>query len=183
MALLRIDGGYGAELVIESDVARAFELAEEIAEEEGRLFVHPFEGENVTQASAGVGLELMEDVPDLDAVIVAIGGGGLASGVGSAVKALNPECEVYGVEPEGASSMYQSFERGELVALPGVNTIADSLAPTRSAPYAFGVCREVLDDICLVSDEQIAAAMQEPGEPSQWGSLPTWKHWEPDTPD
>ena len=150
---------YGADLVIENDIAKGFERVEEIVESEQRLLIHPFDGQNVTMATAGVGLEFIEDCPDLDAVIVAIGGGGLAGGVGSAMKAVNPQCAVYGVEPEGAASMHLSFHNGAAATLDHVTTIADSLAPPKTTDHAFAMCRDVLEEVVLVSDNQLAAGV------------------------
>lgn len=149
---------FGAEIIIEESGPAAFARAEAIEREEGRLFVHPFEGPRVTEATAGVALELLEDVADLDAVVVAIGGGGLSSGVAAAVKQSSPHTKVYGVEPEGADAMLRSFRAGGPIEMK-YETIADSLAPPFTLPYSYGVCRRFLDDIVTVSDDEMAAAM------------------------
>src|SRR5216683_5881119 len=104
---------FGAEVELVEDVHRAFERVHEIEREEGRTFVHPFEGPLTALGTATLGLELCRQVPDLDAVIVPIGGGGLCAGVATAVKHLQPRCKVYGVEPEGADSMHRSFASGK----------------------------------------------------------------------
>ncbi len=149
---------YGAQVVISDTPAAAFDEVDAIVEREGRTLIHPFEGPSITAASATVGLEFLEDTDGLDAVIVAIGGGGLSSGVGAAIKQSLPSCAVYGVEPEGAANMRRSFDQGAPASVNEVKTIADSLGPPRSLPYSYGVCRQVLDDIVLVSDDEIAAA-------------------------
>jgi len=158
---LRIDKvrALGADLVISPDAASAFAEVDRLVAEEGRTFVHPFEGPHTTLGAAGVGLELMEDANDLEAVVVSIGGGGLISGVASAVKLMNPKCKVYGVEPVGAPNMRKSLDEGAPATLDRVATIADSLAPPYSLPYSFSVCQTFLDDIVLVDDDQICAGV------------------------
>ena len=99
----------GAELIVAENVAEAFEMAGRIQSEEGRYFVHPFEGPLTALGTATIGLEFYEQVGDLDAVIIPIGGGGLAAGMSMAIKLCNPNCQVFGVEPEGADTMYRSL--------------------------------------------------------------------------
>ena len=110
--------------------------------------------------TATLGLELMRQVPDLDAVIVPIGGGGLCGGVSSAVKAINPNCRVLGVEPEGADSMSRSFAVGKPQAIDAVRTIADSLGAPYALPITFEMCRRNVDRLVLVSDDELRAAMR-----------------------
>ena len=98
-------------------------------------------------------------MPDLDAVVVAVGGGGLASGMARAIKLLQPNCKVYGVEPVGAPSMRRSFDQGAPVKLDRIDTIADSLAPPMSLPYSYGLARAHMDDIVLVDDDAICAGL------------------------
>lgn len=150
---------FGAEVVTAPDGPSAFAMVERIAAEEGRTFIHPFEGENVVLGTGGLGLEIMEAVPDLDAVLVAIGGGGLMSGVAAAVKQVNPACAVYGVEPAGADIMKRSLAAGAPQTLAQPQTIADSLAPPMTTPGAFALCRRFVDEIVTVSDDEICAAM------------------------
>jgi threonine dehydratase len=148
---------YGAQVVIGGDGATSFALGESIARAEGRTFIHPFEGEGCTLGTGTLGLEFMAQTDgQLDAVIIPVGGGGLASGAASAIRALLPDCEIYGVEPEGADSMSRSFAAGAPVRLDRVSTIADSLAPPMALPYSYGLCRQALTDIVTVSDLQIA---------------------------
>jgi len=149
----------GAEVVIKDPGAPTFAEAERLVREENRTFIHPFEGLHTSLGTAGVGLELMEDVPDLDAVVVSCGGGGLMSGVSAAVKLINPACKVYGVEPEGADSMNRSFTAGHPVTLETTSTIADSLAPPMALPFGFTLCREYVDELVRVSDEEICAGL------------------------
>lgn len=150
---------YGAEVVIGGGGPECFALMETIARDEGRVIIHPFEGEGVTLGTASCGLELAEQAGALEAVIVPIGGGGLASGLGLAVKALWPACKVYGVEPEGADSMHRSFAAGAPQTLEKIDTIADSLAPPMALPYSFAVCRKFIDDLVKISDDEMRRAM------------------------
>ncbi len=151
---------YGAEVILVDDVHKAFAKVEEIEEREGRTFIHPFEGRLTALGTATVGLELCEQVENLDAVIVPIGGGGLIAGIASAVKQMQPDCKVYGVEPEGADSMSKSFKTGEPEEIEKVDTMADSLGAPHAAPYSFGVARKFVDDIVKVTDSQMADTMK-----------------------
>lgn len=149
----------GAEVILKDGGPATFGEAERLVRDEGRTFIHPFEGINTTLGTAGVGLELMEDVAGLDAVVVSVGGGGLISGVAAAIKAINPDCKVYGVEPAGANSMSKSRAAGEPVTLDKVDTIADSLGPPMALPFGFAMCQAHVDDIVTVTDDQICAGM------------------------
>jgi threonine dehydratase len=148
----------GAELVMAEDGLTGFAMVEDIVRKEGRTFIHPFEGKNVTEATATVGLEIHEDLADIDAVVVPIGGGGLCSGVGTVTRLLNPDCKVYGVEPEGAAVMKASLEAGSAQQIDKINTIADSLAPPMTLPYSFSMVQSSLDELVLVGDDDMAAA-------------------------
>jgi threonine dehydratase len=150
---------YGAKIDLVEDVHQAFDRVHQIEAEEGRTFVHPFEGPLTARGTATVGLELCNQVPDLDAVIVPIGGGGLCAGISRAVKLLQPGCQVFGVEPEGADTMHRSFASGKPEAIPKVATIADSLGAPHAAPYSFEMCRSHVDDLVLVSDDELRRAM------------------------
>jgi threonine dehydratase len=150
---------YGTEVELVEDVHVAFDRVHEIERDEGRTFVHPFDGPRTALGTAGVGLELMERVPELDAVVVPIGGGGLCAGVASAVKLMRPEVTVYGVEPEGADTMHRSFAAGEPARIDAVRTIADSLGAPHAAPYSFGLCRRYVDELVMVDDDALRASM------------------------
>lgn len=150
---------YGAEVVLVDNVHQAFDEVHRIEREEGRFFVHPFDGESVALGTGGVGLELCEQVPDLDAVVVPIGGGGLCAGISAAVKQLRPECAVFGVEPEGADTMSRSFEAGSPQAIDKVRTIADSLGAPHAAPYSFSLCRRFVDRLVKVDDNALKQSM------------------------
>ena len=150
---------YGAQVELVDDVHRAFERVHQIEAEEGRTFVHPFEGPLTATGTATVGLELCAQVPQLDAVIVPIGGGGLCAGVACAVKLINPRCLVFGVEPEGADTMHRSFASGKPEAIDKVRTIADSLGAPYALPYSFALCRKFVDELVRVDDRALQRAM------------------------
>jgi threonine dehydratase len=150
---------WGAEVDLTEDIHRAYERVREIEATEGRTFVHPFEGPLTALGTATLGLELAAQVPDLEAVIVPIGGGGLCAGVATAVKLVLPRCQVFGVEPAGADSMRRSLAAGKPESIEAVRTIADSLGAPHAAPYSFELCRRALDDLVLVDDDALARAM------------------------
>lgn len=150
---------YGATLVFHDNGTDAFAAAAELVANERRLMVHPFDGPLVAAATGGVGLELMADAPDLEAVIIAVGGGGLAGGAAAAIKQLNPACAVYGVEPEGADCMRRSIDAGHALSGLAIDTIADSLAPPLTTDYTYSMCSRYLDDVVTVSDDAICAAL------------------------
>lgn len=150
---------YGAEVLLADDVHQAFELAEKIQNEEGRYFVHPFEGPAVAMGTGTVGLEICEQCEDFDAVIVPVGGGGLIGGIANAVKRLRPGCEVIGVEPEGADTMHRSLASGEPMKINAVRTIADSLGAPFALPYSFGLCQLHVDRLAMVDDTALRRAM------------------------
>ena len=149
----------GAHVVMSDSVHEAFAHAQFLVETEGRAMIHPFDGHGTALGTATVGLELMSQVPRLDAVIVPVGGGGLIAGVAAAVKQLDPRCAVYGVEPFGADAMSRSFEAGEPSTLPEVATVADSLGAPYALPYSFGVCRRFVDEMVRVDDDALCAAL------------------------
>jgi threonine dehydratase len=150
---------YGAEVVMTDSIHGCFDLVEKIKEDEGRTFIHPFNGENVALGTGCVGLEWLEQVPDLDAVIVPIGGGGLMAGISCAVKQINPNIKVYGVEPEGAQSMTKSFKAGSPQKIDAVTTICDSLGAPMAVEYSYNICRQFVDEIVLVNDNQVRDGM------------------------
>jgi threonine dehydratase len=155
---------FGAEIVLVESVHDAFERVKQIEAEEGRTFVHPYENPKTILGTASIGLELIDQTRaagvDLDAVVVAAGGGGLTAGVACAVKQMSPTTGVYVVEPEGADSLYRSFAAGSPQAIDAVRTIADSLGAPRCEPYSFEINRRYVDDVVLVDDDQIRDAMR-----------------------
>ena len=150
---------YGAEVVLTDDIHAAFDEVRRIEHDEGRGFIHPFEGELTVLGTATAGLEWARQVESLDAVIVPIGGGGLIAGIACAVKQMQPTCKVYGVEPEGADSMSRSFRAGAPQTLQRVDTIADSLAAPYALPYSFAVAHRFVDDIVTIPDQAMQSAM------------------------
>jgi threonine dehydratase len=139
-------------------VHAAFDEVDRIVAAEGRTFVHPFEGPTAALGTATVALEFLEDAGQLDAVIIPIGGGGLCAGMAACIKAMQPSCAVYGVEPEGADSMHRSFAAGSPQAIEAVTTIADSLGAPHAAPYSFALCRRFVDDLVRVDDDALCRA-------------------------
>ncbi len=150
---------YGATVRLMDDVRAAFDEVARLEAEEGRAFVHPFDSEPTILGTGTLGLEWIDQVPDLDAVVVPIGGGGLMAGVSAAVKQIRPDCVVYGVEPEGADVMRRSFETGAPVQAGEGTTIADSLAPPFTLPYSFGICHQCVDRIVTVSDDDLCKSL------------------------
>ena len=150
---------YGAEVVLADDVHHAFEVVKRIEEEEGRFFVHPFEGRSVALGTGTVGLEICEQIGDFDALVVPIGGGGLIGGIANAVKQQRPDTRVIGVEPEGADTMRRSFEAGEPCPIDRVTTIADSLGAPFALPYSFELTRQNVDELVLINDSHLRRSM------------------------
>jgi threonine dehydratase len=151
---------YGGEIVFETDFHRAFRRVEEIRDQEGRTLVHPFEGLRTALGTATVGLEFIEQVPDLDAVIVPVGGGGLAAGLATAIRLVKPDCRVFGVEPCGADTMYRSFEAGSPQSIDRIDTIADSLGAPYALPISYALCRASLESIVRIEDREMIEAMR-----------------------
>lgn len=151
---------YGAEVLLVDTLADAFPKMEAIAAAEKRSPIHPFEGRNIVLGTATIGLEISQQIADLDAIVVPIGGGGLCAGIAAFIKQVWPHCAIYGVEPEGADSMYRSLQAGKIVPVPQVNTIADSLALTQTQPYIFSLCQQWVDEVVTVSDAAIKDAMR-----------------------
>ena len=150
---------YGAELVLTDDVHEAFARVEEICDSEGRYFVHPFDGPGVAAGTGMVGLEICEQIRDFDALIVPIGGGGLCAGISNVVKQMNPACTIFGVEPEGADTMHRSFASGKAESIDRVSTIADSLGAPFAKPYSFSLCRQNVDELVMIRDDEMRHAM------------------------
>jgi threonine dehydratase len=151
--------GYGASVVVEGDVyERSYEHALELADEEGLAFVHPFDDAAVIAGQGTVGLELAAQAPDLDTVLVSVGGGGLASGIATALEARDHDVRVVGVQPEGAAHAGPSLKRGEIHRLDEIDTVAEGIADARLLEKTFAVMRERVDDVVAVSDRDLAVA-------------------------
>jgi len=153
-------GGEYVEIILHGiDYDEAYERAREIQDDDGRVFVHPFDDPHVQAGQGTVGLEIVDELPEVDTVIVAVGGGGLAAGVATAVKARSPETRVIGVEAEGASSAKESLERGELYERDSVSTISDGIATRRIAESTYEMIEERVDDVVVVDDDETANAI------------------------
>jgi threonine dehydratase len=137
----------------------AYQKAIQLRDEKGYTFVHPFNDENVIAGQGTIGLELLDQLPGLEAVVVPVGGGGLISGVAFALKSLNPKVKVYGVQAEGAPGMVKSLKDGRVETLSSVSTIADGIAVKEPGSLTFQVCRKYVDDIVTVSEDEICAAI------------------------
>jgi threonine dehydratase len=151
---------YGAEVVLHGvDYDEAQSRAHELENEEGRTYVHAFDDEYIMAGQGTIGLEILDDIPEVDTVVVPIGGGGLISGIATAVKANNPDIRVVGVQAEGASSVADSLKKGEPASLDSVDTIADGIAVRRVGEETFPVIKERVDEVVTVSDDEIATAL------------------------
>ena len=158
----RIQGckDHGAEVILCKDVKNAFAVMDQIAQSENRTILQPFNSESMILGSATCGLEIIENFPELDVAIVPIGGGGLIGGIASAIKKSKPSSIIYGVEPEGADSMYKSFQNEKAMKLEKVDTVADSLGSPMAMDYSFGVVHEFVDAIVKVKDDELISALK-----------------------
>ena len=151
---------YGAEVcLVEGVYDDAYKKALQLRDEMGYTFIHPFDDEDVIAGQGTIALELAEQLPDLDAVIVPIGGGGLISGIAYTIKTLNPNVKVYGVQASGAASMFNSVRDHKIERLDGVSTIADGIAVKEPGDHTFEYCSQYVDEIVTVNDDEIAAAI------------------------
>lgn len=151
---------YGADICLVPGVYDdAYQRAIQLRDEKGYTFVHPFDDENVIAGQGTIGLELLDQLPDVEVVIVPIGGGGLASGVAFAIKQLNPRVQVYGVQAAGAPSMYQSLVDHQILRLSHVSTIADGIAVKEPGELTYDACSKYLDGVVTVSEDEICAAI------------------------
>lgn len=152
--------GYGATVILHGTVAEAYAKMEELRLERNLTLVHPFDDPLIIAGQGTVGMEIAEQVPDVTKVVVGIGGGGLISGIALAVKHLRPQTKVYGVEPDGASTMFQSLAAGRPVRVDKVDTIADGLAALFASDLTYAMTRRYVDDVVTVSDEQVVDALR-----------------------
>ncbi len=151
---------YGAEVcLVEGVYDDAYNKALQLRDEKGYTFIHPFNDEDVIAGQGTIALELIEQLPDLDAVIVPIGGGGLISGIAYTIKTVNPRVKVYGVQAAGAPSMKNSVEHGKMEELRSVSTIADGIAVKKPGDLTYELCQKYVDGIVTVTDDEISAAI------------------------
>ena len=152
--------GYGAQVCLVPGVYDdAYNKALELKDEHGYTLVHPFDDEYVIAGQGTIGLEIMNEMSDVDAVLVPIGGGGLISGVACAIKSISPHVKVYGVQAAGAPSMYNAIHHGKMEALTSVSTIADGIAVKKPGELTYEMVKNYVDDIALVTEDEIAAAI------------------------
>ena len=150
---------YGAEVVLHGDVYDdAFKKAKELEEKEGYIFVHPFDDEDVIYGQGTIALEILEELPETDIILVPIGGGGLISGIACAAKILKPEIKIIGVEPNGAASAYEAIKEDKVVELKEANTIADGTAVKKIGNITFEYIKKYVDEIITVSDYELMEA-------------------------
>lgn len=151
---------YGANIrLVDGVYDDAYNEAVKYQQETGAEFIHPFDDEDVIAGQGTIALEILEQLPQTDAVIVPIGGGGLISGIAFAIKALKPECKVYGVQAAGAASMFQSIEQNKRLELPTVQTFADGTAVKMPGKNTFDLCQKYVDKIVTVTDDEVATAI------------------------
>ncbi|MBE6756873.1 MAG: threonine ammonia-lyase [Ruminococcaceae bacterium] len=152
--------GYGADVcLVEGCYDDAYKKALELKEKEGYTFVHPFDDENVIAGQGTIALEVLNELDDVDAIVVPVGGGGLISGIAYTVKQIRPSVKIYGVQVAGAPSMYNSIKDGEIECLQSVSTIADGIAVKQPGENTYKFVREYVDEIALVSDDEVASAI------------------------
>jgi len=156
---VRASREYGAEVILHGDAAAAFVRVRELTEERSLTFVHPFDDEELVAGHASCGLEILEDLPDVGAIVVPVGGGGLSSAIAAAVAASGSEADVWGVEPQGADAMHRSLAAGHAVHLDSVATIADGLAPPMAGELNHAILAEHARGVVLVDDDEIISAM------------------------
>jgi len=151
---------YGAQVrLVKGVYDDAYQEARRLQKESGATFIHPFDDPDVIAGQGTVGLEIMEQLPDADAVIVPVGGGGLISGVACAVKSIRPQCKVYGVQVTGAPSMARALREKKVAPLPHVSTFADGIAVKCPGQLTYDLCRQYVDEIVTVTDDETAAAI------------------------
>ena len=152
--------GYGAEVcLVEGCYDDAYAKALQLRDSEGYTFVHPFDDENVIAGQGTIALEILNDLDNIDAIVVPIGGGGLISGIAYTVKQIRPSVKVYGVQAVGAPSMYNSVKDGEIECLSSVSTIADGIAVKKPGENTFRYVSEYVDEVALVSDDEVSSAI------------------------
>lgn len=152
--------GFGAEVcLVEGCYDDAYQKALELKDSEGYTFVHPFDDENVIAGQGTIALEILNELDNIDAIVVPVGGGGLISGIAYTAKQIRPSVKVYGVQAAGAPSMYNSVKSGKIECIPSVSTVADGIAVKKPGENTYSLVNEYVDDIALVSDDEVASAI------------------------
>ncbi len=159
-ARLALARACGAEVLLAPDGATGFAMVADIQAKEGKFFVHPFNGLRTVLGTATLGAEWAEQSGGLDAVVLPVGGGGLAAGAATALRLAMPGVAIYGVEPEGANGMARSFATGGPVKMGAMASIADSLCAPHTEAYSYGLCRRAIDELVTIGDEELRAAMR-----------------------
>ena len=150
---------YGAEVVLYGDVYDdAYQKAKELEAQEGYVFVHPFDDIDVLEGQGTIALEILEEMPDAEVIVVPIGGGGLISGIAAAAKMIKPEIKIIGVEPSGAASATEALKKNKVVTLPEANTIADGTAVKRIGDLTFNCIKQYVDEVVTVDDYELTEA-------------------------
>ncbi|WP_338962424.1 threonine ammonia-lyase [Fusobacterium nucleatum] len=150
---------YGAEVILHGDVYDdAFKKAKELEEKKGYVFVHPFDDKDVIYGQGTITLEILEELPETDIILVPIGGGGLISGIACAAKILKPEIKIIGVEPDGAASAYEAIKEDKVIELKEANTIADGTAVKKIGNTTFEYIKKYVDEIITISDYELMEA-------------------------
>jgi len=152
--------GFGANVILEGEnLGESLQVAKKLASEKGLTFCHGFDDPYIISGQGTMGLEILEDVPDVDAIVVPVGGGGLISGIGVAVKALKPGVRIIGVEPQNAPTFRRSLDAGHVVKVDPKPTLADGLAVSQTGELCFQIARRVVDELVLIDEEQIATSV------------------------
>jgi threonine dehydratase len=160
LAKITATEGYGARVILAGEsYSEAYERAREIQAEIGATYIHAFDDPDIIAGQGTVALEILSDLPDVEAIVTSIGGGGLISGIATVIKALKPDVRIYGVEASGAAKMRASLDAGHIVELERVDTIADGISPKACGPYTFAIVRDLVDDVITVDDDDIIRAM------------------------
>ncbi|MBR5251040.1 MAG: threonine ammonia-lyase [Clostridia bacterium] len=152
--------GYGAEVCMVNGVYDdAYQKALELRDQYGYTLIHPFDDEDVIAGQGTIALEILDQMPDVDAIVVPIGGGGLISGIAYTIKQLKSKIKVYGVQAEGAASMVESIKQGKRITLDGVNTVADGIAVKQPGELTYEICKKYVDELITVTEDEIASAI------------------------
>ncbi|MGI8587034.1 MAG: threonine ammonia-lyase [Chloroflexia bacterium] len=150
---------YGADVILHPDRLTLLDRCREEQEAHGYVYIPPFDDPYVIAGQGTVGLEILEDLPDVAAIVVPVGGGGLISGIAVAVRGLRPDARVFGVEPEGAPGMFRSLREGRAVHLDAISTVADGLAAPFAGELNYTIVRDLVEEVVLLSDDEITAAV------------------------